>query len=82
MLKIPTDTRDQTWRDIEKKVQLDAKNKDKRFVLKGKWKKFVRREQGYKIYSVDGRWIKTNLCVYFNHGGHGLVHEFIPLDEI
>lgn len=82
MIRIPKDNRDKTWGRLEKKIQADSKYKDKKFVLKGKWKKFVRREKGYKIFSVDARWIRANLCVYFGHGGHGLVHEFIPRDKI
>lgn len=82
MIKISKDNRDNTLQCLESEIQSNAYSKDKTFVLKGKWKRFVRREQGYKIYSVDIKWIKMNLCVYFGHGGHGLVHEFIPLDEI
>ena len=84
MLKqnVPKDKRDKTWSILEKEIQLGAKNKDGSFALAGKWKKFAGAEKGYKIFSVDNRWIKNNLCVYFGHGGHGMVHEFIPLDEI
>ena len=82
MISFPKDNRDKTWMYLEQKIQSNAQSKDKTFVLKGKWKKFVRLEQGYKIFSVDAGWIRVNLCVYFGHGGHGLVHEFIPLDEI
>jgi hypothetical protein len=42
----------------------------------------VRKQGAHKIYAVDGAWIRNNLCFYFGHGGHGLVHEFIPVDEI
>lgn len=79
---LPKDKRDKTWSILEKEIQLGAKNKDRSFALAGKWKKFVGAEKGYKIFSVDNRWIKNNLCVYFGHGGHGMVHEFIPRDEI
>lgn len=82
MKKIPPDKRDKTWSILEKEIQSRAKNKDESSVIDGEWKKFVRAQSGYNIFSVDGRWIKTNLCVYFGHGGHGLVHEFIPLGEI
>ena len=27
-------------------------------------------------------WVQNNLSVLFGAGGHGRVHEFIPLDEI
>jgi len=81
-MKIPKDTRKVTWRQLEKRIQLNTGKKDKSFVLKGKWKKFVRRQKGFKIFSVDGAWIRNNLCVYFDHGGHTFVYEFIPADEI
>lgn len=70
------------WRMIEREIQEKAKEKDKSFKLSGKWKEFVREQEGYRIFRVDGKWVRTNLCVYFGHGGHGLVHEFIPVDEI
>ena len=45
------------------------------------------KKYGFKIYAVDGEWIRHNLGVRckdkgFEHAGHGYVHEFIPLDEI
>lgn len=82
MNKIPLDKRDKTWSILEKEIQSQAKNKDKSLIISGKWKKFIRTQSGYNIFSVDNAWIKTNLCAYFGHGGHGLVHEFIPLGEI
>lgn len=81
-MKIPQDNRKLSWRYMEKNIQLSAGRKDSSFVLKGRWKKFVRCEQGYKVFAVDGNWIRANLCFYFGHGGHELVHEFIPHDEI
>lgn len=80
--KISKDKRDKTWAILERGIQSRAKDKDKSFILGGKWKKFIRTQSGHKIFSVDGKWIRTNLCVYFGHGGHDLVHEFIPLNEI
>ena len=80
--KYPVDARDKLWKRFEKKIQANAEKKDKDFMLKGKWKKFVRKEKGYKVYSVEAEWVGRNLCVYFGHGGHGLAHEFIPVDEI
>lgn len=74
--------RDRTWPLLEKEIQVRARKKDKKFILTGKWKKFIRNQQGYKVYSVDGKWIRINLSVIFGHGGHGFVHEFIPLNEI
>ncbi len=50
--------------------------------MRGKWKRFMRREYGYRVYMVDAEWVRNNLCAYFGHGGHGRVHEFIPLHEI
>ena len=82
MLKIPRDNRTKTWAIIDDRIQHGATSKDKRFVLSGKWKKFVRNDSGYKVFSVDGEWIRNNLCSFFAHGGHGLVHEFIPHNEI
>lgn len=67
---------------IEKDIQIRASNKDKKFVLEGEWKKFVRKQEGLNIYLVDGEWVRNNLSVIFGHGGHAFVHEFIPLDEI
>lgn len=70
------------WNKIEKEIQRRGNSKDKSFKLSGKWKKFVRNQDGFRIYAVDGKWIRNNLGVVFGHGGHGYVHEFIPLDEI
>jgi frataxin-like iron-binding protein CyaY len=76
------DVRKFHWKDMEKDIQKVSNNKDKKFVLKGKWKKYVKTINNYKIYAIDQKWINNNLSVTFHHGGHGLVHEFIPLDEI
>lgn len=81
-MKIPKDTREKLYAEIEANIQARAKKKNKTFKLHGKWKKFVKREQGLKIYAVDGTWVRNNLSVVYNHGGHGYCHEFIPLDEI
>ncbi len=67
---------------MERAIQMNATEKDPRFILSGPWKKFVRRQDGYKIFAVDGAWVRRNLSVLFGHGGHGFVHEFIPHDEI
>ena len=67
---------------LESDIQTVAKNKDKTFVLKGPWKKFVRRQDEFRIYAVNGTWVRRNLSVIFRHAGHGIVHEFIPHDEI
>jgi hypothetical protein len=73
---------EQFWRDLEKDVASRATKKDPKFKLDGKWKKFVRNQSGYKVFAVDGEWVRSNLSVVFGHGGHGWVHEFIPKNEI
>lgn len=82
MKKIKKDTRDKFWKKLEEKIQQSGKKKDKKFVLSGPWKKFVKNQDGYKVYSVDENWVRNNLSVIFGHGGHGLAHEFIPMKEI
>ncbi|MFH1036782.1 MAG: hypothetical protein V1756_01790 [Patescibacteria group bacterium] len=81
-MKFKKDNRDKLWARLEMQIQGRAGKKDKKFILKGKWKKFLRKERKLKIFAVDGEWIRNNLSVIFGHGGHGYVHEFIPLDEI
>ena len=81
-LKIKKDTRNKLWAELESSIQKRGSKKDKRFILTGKWKKFLRKEEGLKIFAVDGEWVRNNLSVIFGHGGHGYVHEFIPLNEI
>lgn len=70
------------WDDLEKAVQLRGPAMDPSFRLTGPWKRYVREQEGFKVYLVNGTWIRNNLSVIFGHGGHGLVHEFIPNDEI
>lgn len=82
-----TDNRSLRWSDIEDDVQARAYNKDSTFRLSGSWKRFIKRVViddifTFNVYAVDGDWIRNNLSVIFGHGGHGLVHEFIPIDEI
>jgi hypothetical protein len=81
-IKFKKDTRNKFWPTIEKAIQERAVHKDKKLKLKGPWKKFIGKEEGFKIYAVDNSYVKTNLSVIFGHGGHGYVHEFIPRDEI
>lgn len=81
-ITIRKDRRNRVWRELEEEIQSRGKRKNKKFVLTGKWKKFIRKQGGYKIYLIDGKWVRNNLSVCFSHGGHGLVHEFIPMDEI
>ena len=76
------DKRDKLWKVLEKDIQSRAGKKDKSFILSGKWKKFVRFQEGLKIFKVDGEWVKNNICTYFDHGGHAFVYEFIPVNEI
>ena len=82
MNTLSKDNRTIKWSEMEKQIQDNAKEKDASFVLSGSWKTFLKEENGYKVFSVDGKWIRRNLCAYFGHGGHGLVHEFIPINEI
>jgi len=67
---------------LEKDIQHRAPTKDRKFVVEGPWKMFVRKQAGLNIYAVDGEWVRSNLSVIYGHGGHGYVHEFIPVDEI
>jgi len=76
------DDRSELWADIEADIQSRAEKKDPDFQLSGNWKRFLRMQDGYWIYTVDGEWVRNNLSIIFGHGGHGRVHEFIPLDEI
>lgn len=80
--KYPDDSREPLWGKIEHDIQKAAPKKDRKFKLSGSWKRLVRTEKRFKIYAVDGDWVRRNLSVTFGHGGHGLVHEFIPHDEI
>jgi len=81
-IKIPKDDRKLSWPDIEDDIRFRANKKQKDFKLKGPWKKFKENRDGFKVYAVDGEWVRNNLSIIFGHGGHGYVHEFIPLDEI
>jgi hypothetical protein len=79
---VKKDNRNKLWSEIESKIQVRAKNKDPGLVLEGPWKTYLRKQDGMIVYIVDGEWIRNNLSVIFGHGGHGYVHEFIPLEEI
>ncbi len=76
------DTRNPLWADIEKEIAYRASTKDPTFRLEGLWKTFVREQDGVKVFAVDRKWVQANLSCTFHHGGHGYVHEFIPLEEI
>lgn len=80
--KFKKDKRNPYWKKLELRIQKNAAKKDKKFILTGPWKKFLEKRDGIKIYLVDGNWIRNNLYGGFNHGGHGYVCEYIPLDEI
>ena len=79
---VPFDDRDELWAIMELAVQKSAPKKDKSFRLSGLWKSFYRVQDGFKVFLVDGCWVYNNLSIIFGHGGHGYVHEFIPVDEI
>lgn len=70
------------WTEITDDIQNRAIRKDPGFRLSGPWKQFVRVQESFQVYLVDGEWVRNNLSVIFGHGGHGLVHEFIPMNEI
>jgi predicted double-glycine peptidase len=76
------DERKITWSELERDTQERALMKDPNFRLEGLWKKFLRNQDGYKVFIVDGEWIRNNLSVIFGHGTHGYVHEWCPNDEI
>ncbi|MDP3901516.1 MAG: hypothetical protein Q8Q37_00880 [bacterium] len=80
--KTPKDKRDKLWAKLERDIQSRGHKKDRRFSLTSSWKTPLEKLGKFKIFVVDGEWVRNNLSVIFGHGGHGLVHEFIPLDEI
>ena len=81
-MKFKPDKRKDSLASIEKEVQNTNSKKDKNFRLTGWWQKYIRLEDGFAIYEVDGNWIRNNLSIMFGYGGHGFVHEFIPNQEI
>ena len=82
MKRFKKDKRKFTWSELEKEIQQRSACKDPSFRLIGPWKKFLRVQDGYSVYEVDNEWINNNISIQFGHGGHGCVHEFIPMDEI
>lgn len=68
--------------DIDSAVRSRWNKKDKDLEIVGLEKKFLGEKDDFRIYRVDNEWIKNNLDVGFGTGGHGLVHSYIPLDEI
>lgn len=70
---------------LELAIQKGARKKDPNFILSKLFPKhfrFVREQDGFKIFAVDIEWVNDNLSAIYGHGGHGFAHEFIPLDEI
>jgi len=45
-------------------------------------KKYMRTEDGMKIYLIDGEYFRDNLDIDFTVGGHHWVYPFIPRDEV
>jgi hypothetical protein len=76
------DNRVLSYAELEEIIQNSATNKDPNFKLSGSWKTYKGIYSNFNVYSVDGNWIRKNLSIMFGNGGHGFVHEFIPLDEI
>ena len=75
-------TRGPSIGDIEKDIQERSSKKDPRLEIGGLEKKYITNYKGFKVYEVDGEWIRNNLDVIFGSGGHGRVHTFIPNDEV
>ena len=82
MKPLPHDVDCVMYSEIECEIQNRAPNKDQTLILTGLWKNYLRTQDLFHIYLVDGEWVRTNLSVIFGHGGHGYVHEFIPHAEI
>ena len=68
--------------DMDEAVRSRWHLKDEDLEIKGLEKKLIEEKNGFKVYEVDGEWIRNNLDVGFGTGGHGLVHSYIPMDEI
>jgi len=73
---------EQFWENLELDVQRNYAFKDPDFRLTGPWKREYGTYRYFRVYLVDGDWVRRNLSVIFGHGGHGYVHEFIPADEL
>ena len=82
MHRLPTDDRTLSWAEIERWIAARAGKRDPSYRPAGNWRTFLRKEGEFSVYTVDGLWVYNNLTVQFGHGGHGYVHECIPLDEI
>ncbi len=73
---------DYSINDIDSAVRSRWDKKDKHLEIEGLEKKFLGEKDGFRVYEVDGEWIRNNIDVGFGTGGHGLVHSYIPMDEI
>ena len=83
MRRLPPDTRTLSWAELERDIAERAIKRDPTFRLTGLFDThYLRDQDGFRIYIVDAEWVYNNLTVQFGHGGHGYVHECIPLDEI
>ncbi len=68
--------------EVEKDIQDRSSSKDKGLKIKGLKKDYIFDQGKFKIYEVDGEWIRNNLYVNYGTGGHGKVHSFIPNNEV
>ena len=82
MRRLPPDTRTLSWAELERDIAERTSKRDSGFRLEGPWRRYLRQQGGFTCYVVDAEWVYNNLTVQFGHGGHGYVHECIPLDEI
>ena len=70
-----------TIADIEKAIASRWYRKDRELRINAP-KRSIGRYAGFECYVIDSEWVRDNLDVTFGTGGHGLVHTFIPLNEI
>lgn len=68
--------------EIDASVRSRWNLKDPDLKIEGMKKEFVGEKEGFRIYEIDSEWIRNNIDVGFGTGGHGLVHSYIPMDEI
>lgn len=72
-----------SFRDIEKATQRRSKNKEKNSLFRSSIpRRYLFAYNKFKIFEVDGEWIRNNVYAWFGIGGHGRVHLFIPNNEI
>jgi hypothetical protein len=79
---VPPDDRTLSWAELERWIAERASKRDPDYRPAGNWRTFLRKEGEFSVYTVNAEWVYNNLTVQFGHGGHGYVHECIPLDEI